>query len=94
MNVLRRQALPDPPAKQQHFQPSSSQSDVLLVSGDVTSTHIPFPRHYVTPLPGRDFHGYEVPVHHAECASQEPVYTQIQDGEDIYDDTEVLWTTN
>ena len=60
MNVLRRQALPDPPANQQ--QPSSSQSDVLLVSGDVTSTHIPFPRHYVTPLPSRDSDGYEVPV--------------------------------
>ena len=131
MNVLRRQALPDPPAKQQHFQPSSSQSDVLLVSGDVTSTHIPFPRHYVTALPGRDSSGYEVPVRDsddydvpvrdsdghevsirdsdghevpvrdsnnyeepirdsdgyqdavqdAHCTNQEPVYSEIQDGE-------------
>ena len=98
MNILRRQVLPDPPANQQ--QPSSSQSDVLLVSGDVTNTHIPFPRHYITRLPGRDSDGYEVPirdsdgyevpVQHAECANQEPVYSEIQDGEDNYDDTEVL----
>ena len=98
MNVLRHQALPDPPANQQ--QPSSSQSDVLLVSGDVTSTHIPFPRHYVTPLPGRDSDGYEVPirdsdgyevpVYNAHCANQEPLYSEIQDGEDNYDDTEVI----
>ena len=88
MNVLRHQALPDPPANQQ--QPSSSQSNVLLVSGDVTSTHIPFPRHYVTPLPGRDSDGYEVPVYNAHCANQEPLYSEIQDGEDNYDDTEVI----
>ena len=121
MNVLRRQALPDAPAKQQYFQPSSSQSDVLLVSGDVTSTHIPFPRHYITALPGRDSSGYEVPVrdsdgyevpvrdsdgyevpvrdsdgyedvirdsdgykgtvYDAHCTNQEPVYSEIQDGE-------------
>ena len=110
MNILGRQALPDPPANEQ--QPSSSQSDVLLVSGDVTSTCIPFPRHYVTALPGRDSSGYGVPVrdsddygvpvrdsnnyeepirdsygyedtvHDTHCANQEPLYSEIQDGED------------
>ena len=90
--------MPDPPVNGQ--QPSSSQSDVLLVSDDVTSTHIPFPRHYVTPFPGRDSDGYkvpirdsggyEVPVNDAHCANQEPLYSEIQDGEDNYDDTEVI----
>ena len=128
MNLLHRQALPDPPANQQH--PSSSQSDALLVSGDVKTNPIPFPRHYVTPLKGhdssgykvpardsdgydvpvrdsdgyedpardsdgykdviRESDGYEVPVYDSQCANQEPVYSQIQDVEDNYDDTEVL----
>ena len=67
MNLLRRQALPDPPANQQHVHPSSSQP-----AATTTPNH--FPRHYVTPLPGRDSDGY----------------SQIQDGEDNYDNIEIL----
>ena len=78
MNLLRRQALPDPPTNQQHSRLSSPQPGA-------TTTPIPFPQYYVTPLPGRDSNGYEVPVQHAECASQEPLYSQIQDGEGNYD---------
>ena len=83
MNLLRRQALPDPPTNQQHVHPSPSQPAA-------TTTPIPFPRHYVTPLPGRDSNGYEVPVQHADCASQEPLYSQLQDGEDNHDNIEIL----
>ena len=88
MKLLRRQALPDP----QTSHPLSSQPDVLPVSVDVTTTRITYPRHYVTPL--RDSDGYEVPVHDAHCSRQGPVYFEIQDSEDNYDDVEVESTLN